>query len=54
MTQREKIGKAIQMAMQIKSVASSLRYDARDFDCRFPIKHAERLERIADEFLKLK
>ena len=52
MTQREKIGKAIQMAMQIKNVARSLRYDARDYDCKFPIAHAERLERMADEFLK--
>ena len=54
MTQKEKIGKAIQMAMQIKSVASSLRYDARDYDCKFPLAHAERLERIADDFLKIK
>ena len=42
------------MALQIKSVARSLRYDARDYDCRFPLEHAERLERIADEYLKLK
>lgn len=54
MTQKEKIGKAVQMAMQIKSVASSLRFDARDYDCKFPIAHAERLERIADNFLNLK
>lgn len=54
MTQKEKIGKAIQMAMQIKSVAISLRYDAKDYDCKFPIAHAEKLERIADEFLNLK
>lgn len=54
MTQKEKLGRAIQMAMQIKSVASSLRYDARDYDCKFPIAHANRLEQIADEYLKLK
>lgn len=54
MTQKEKIGRAIQMALQIKSVAQSLRYDARDYDCKFPIAHAERLERIADNFLNSK
>lgn len=54
MTQKEKLGHARIMAMQIKSVASSLRYDAKDYDCHFPIAHANRLEQIADEFLKLK
>lgn len=54
MTQKEKLGHARIMAMQIKSVASSLRYDAKDYDCHFPIVHANRLEQIADEFLKLK
>lgn len=54
MTQKEKLGRAIQMAMQIKSVASSLRYDAKDYDCRFPISHAERLEQIANDFLKIR
>ena len=54
MTQKEKLGRARMMAMQIKSVARSLRYDARDYDCRFPIAHAETLERIADDFLKTK
>jgi len=42
------------MAHQIKSVAASLRQDARDFDCKFPISHAKRLEEIADDFLKAK
>ena len=54
MTQKEKIGKAIQMAFLMKNVASSLRYDAKDYDCRFPLEHAKRLEQAADEFLKLK
>lgn len=54
MTQKEKLGRARIMAMQIKSVASSLRYDARDYDCRFPLAHAKRLEEIADKFLELK
>jgi hypothetical protein len=54
MTQKEKIGRARQMAMQVLSVASSLRYDARDYDCKFPLEHAERLERIANEYLKMK
>lgn len=54
MTQKEKLARAAMMAMQIKSVASSLRYDAKDYDCRFPISHAERLEQIANEYLRLK
>ena len=52
MTQKERLGRAVRMAMQVKSVASSLRYDAKDYDCRFPIHHAERLEEIANDFLK--
>ena len=54
MTQREKLVKAGMMACQIKCVAQSLRHDARDLDCKFPLSHAKRLEEIADEFLKLK
>lgn len=54
MTQREKLGRARIMAMQVQSVAATLRQDARDFDCRFPIAQAKRLEEIANEFLKLK
>lgn len=54
MTQKEKLDMARQLAMLMKSVASSLRYDAKNYDCRFPIAHAERLEHAADEYLKLK
>lgn len=54
MTQKEKLMRAAMMAHQIKSVADSLRYDAKDYDVRFPISHADRLESIANEFLKLK
>ena len=54
MTQKERIGKALIMAHQIKSVAASLRQDARDFDCQFPISHAKRLEEIANDFLRPK
>ena len=54
MTQKEKLAKARQLAMIMKSVASSLRFDAKDFDCKFPLEHAKRLEQAADEFLKLK
>ena len=54
MTQKEKLREATMMAMQIKSVAASIRFDARDYDCQFPIPHAKRLEEIADRFLKLK
>ena len=42
------------MTFLMKSVASSLRYDAKDYDCKFPLEYAKRLEQAADEFLKLK
>ena len=54
MTQKEKLGRAKILALQIKSIASSLRYDAKDYDCQFPLEHAKRLEQMADEYLKLK
>ena len=54
MTQKDKLGRAVQLAMLMKSVASSLRYDAKDYDCRFPLEHAKRLEEAADAYLKLK
>ena len=53
MTQREKLTKAILMAQAIKSVAKSLEYDAKDYDCSFPLAHAKYLNNLADEFLKL-
>ena len=53
MTQKEKLQKAHMIAVQIKSVANSLRNDAREYDCRFPIQHAEKLERIANDFLNI-
>lgn len=52
MTKKEELTQAVKMAVAIKSVAESLRRDARDYDVRFPIQHAERLERVADDFLK--
>lgn len=54
MTLKEKMQKATILAARIKMVASRLRSDARDFDCRFPLEHAKQLEEMADEFLKLK
>ena len=54
MTQKEQIIKATQMAMRIKSIAHSLRYDARDYDVRFPIEYADQLEQIAEDFLSQK
>lgn len=54
MTQKEKLMKAAMMAIQIKNVANSLRYDARDYDCQFPIYHANRLDEIANEYLRSK
>jgi len=54
MTQKEKLGRARQLAMIVKSVAADLRFDAKDYDCEFPLEHAKRLEQAADEYLKLK
>ena len=54
MTQREKLMKATMMAQAIKSVARRLEFDARNYDCSFPLIHARNLNNIADEFLKLK
>lgn len=54
MTQREKLMRATMMAQAIKSVARRLEFDARNYDCSFPLAHAKDLNNIADEFLKLK
>ena len=54
MTQKEKLGCARILAMTVKSIAASLRFDAKDYDCKFPLEHARRLEQAADEYLKLK
>lgn len=54
MTQKEKLGCARILAMTVKRVAAGLRYDAKDYDCQFPLAYAKRLEQVADEFLKLK
>ena len=54
MTQKEKLGRARLLAMTMKRVAASLRLDAEDYDCQFPLEHAKRLEQAADEYLKLK
>ncbi len=52
MTKKDELMQAIKMAVAMKSVAESLRRDAREYDVRFPVRHAERLERLADDFLK--
>lgn len=41
MTQKDKLQIAI---ATMKQVADSLRRDARDFDCTFPLTHATRLD----------
>lgn len=54
MTQKEKILKAIQLAQYMKNLANCLRYDAQDYDVKFPLQYAIEMERKADEFLNLK
>ena len=41
MTQKDKLQFAL---ATMKQVADSLRRDARDFDCTFPLTHATRLD----------
>ena len=54
MTHKEKLVKATQMAMRIKSMAIRLRHDAIDYDVRFPLSYADNMERMANDFLKMK
>lgn len=54
MTQKEKLMRATMMAQAVKSIASRLEFDARDYDCSFPLARARDLNNLADEFLKLK
>lgn len=54
MTQKEKIGRAIQMALQVKSIANSLEYDAKDYDVQFPLPYAKRLNELAESYLSIK
>lgn len=49
MTQKEKLIYAIST---MRSVASSLRRDAHDFDCTFPNNSAKRLEEAVDKCSK--
>lgn len=37
---------------QVKSVISSIRYDAKDYDTKWPLEHANRLEEIIKPFKK--
>ena len=53
-TQKEKLVKATQMAMRIKSIASRLRHDAIDYDVRFPLEYADQLENLSNDVLKSK
>lgn len=54
MTQKEKLQKAHLMACSIKSIANRLRQSARSFDVQFPIAEADNLDRLANDYLKLK
>lgn len=53
-TQKEKLIKAALMANRIKSIARSLRTEAKIYDVKFPNAFADELENIANEYLKLK
>lgn len=53
MTQKDKLIAARVAALEVKRVATTLRRDALEFDCKFPIPHAEKLEQITKDLLKI-
>lgn len=53
-TQRDKIIKAQLLANRVKSIARSLRTEAKIYDVKFPNAFADELDNIANEYLKLK
>lgn len=54
MTQKEKLMRVHMYATRLKGIASRLREDAREYDCHFPISHAESLEALADKLFEIK
>lgn len=52
MTQKDKIREALMFATKVKSMATSLKRDARDFDVKFPLRTAELMEEEADNLIK--
>lgn len=52
MTQKDKIREALMFATKVKSMANSLKRDARDFDVKFPLKTAELMEEEANNLIK--
>lgn len=54
MTQRDKLMHAVMFAQHVKNIAKSIAFDARDYDESWPLGYSRELERLANEFLKLK
>lgn len=52
LTQKDTILEAKLIATRIKSIASRLEYDARDYGVDFPLEYARELKEMADNFLK--
>ncbi len=52
MTQKEKLKEATMMALEIRSIANNIRYDAKDYDTKWSLAYADRLECLANKFLK--
>lgn len=52
MTQKEKIARAAGFAHWVKSTASSIANECRDYDERWALKYAKDLTDYADELLK--
>lgn len=51
MTQKEKIGRAIQFAHLMKNTAHSIEYDANDYDTKWPLSHTSTIIREAERLL---
>lgn len=52
MTQKEKIARAIGFAHMVKSIASSIADECRDYDETWALGYAKQLTEYADDLLK--
>ena len=52
MTQKEKIGEAIMLAMRVKSIASSIKSEGNNYDMQWHKGYCEQLTNACDSFLK--
>ena len=53
MTQKEKLARATQFAMMVKSIGNSIIEECKDYDERWAIPHGKELIDKANNFLKI-